>query len=453
MLRILNKLMQNESRQMEDEYIFLLRQTNHLLIKARESLRKQLMEGPLGTAKKGADQAAKQKEESDFGIGLAPAMKGVLLGDQVNTMMKVEGAMRDVNKILADRTLAQTEKDTIEALIKEGLTPEQIASDPKAIGLSGRSIDQLEKDIKKGGEDLKEAIKKGALDFEQIIAETGNKQKENAQRIADLQIKTIEKALGITKTREEGLVGLGDLTKDAQAIADLIGQRLTFNEKGEKQVDTSRDDEIRKRLAEAEDANKFGINIAELISEILKAEGSKIDMQGVMESIVGASVQGLIPDDRASEIAIGADNPRTAQEAAFKVVFEKMKAEMDSIDNLVTQQDALAEVLDRTKKVYEQMVGAGEGGEGGNIGKNIQDFGEKLRTAGESLENFKNFNVEFNAQTKSTSDLIASVTQLNDEAVVVVKQLASRVRQLEEHAGRLRGDPDPVGKVGEVIIK
>ena len=99
------------------------------------------------------------------------------------------------------------------------------------------------------------------------------------------------------------------------------------------------------------------------------------------------------------------------------------------------------------------MVGAGEGEEGGNIGKNIQDFGEKLRTAGESLENFKNFNVEFNAQTKRTSDLIASVTQLNDEAVVVVKQLASRVRQLEEHAGRLRGDPDPVGKVGEVIIK
>ena len=172
-----------------------------------------------------------------------------------------------------------------------------------------------------------------------------------------------------------------------------------------------------------------------------------------MQSIVGASMQGLIPDDRAGAIAKGADNPRTAQEAAFKVMFDKMGEEMKSIDKLMTQQDALAEVLERTKTVYEQMIGAGEGEEGGNIGKNIQDFGTKLRTAGESLDNFKNFNVEFNAQTKSTSDLIASVTQLNDEAVVVVKQLASRVRQLEEHAGRLRGDPDPVGNVGEVIIK
>ena len=432
-----------ESRDMEDEYIRILRDTNFLLGKARENLKKQLMEGPLGTAKQASDQAAKQKEESDFGIGLAPAMKGALLGDQVNTMMRVEGAMRDVNKILADRTLAQTEKDTIEALIKEGLTPEQIADDPKALGLSGKSIDQLKKDIKQGGEDLKEAIKKGALDFEQIITETGNKQKENAQRIADLQIKAIEKALGITRTREEGLVGLGDLTKDAEAIADLISQRV------ENKGDTSRDDEIRKRLAEAEDANKFGINIAELITEILKAEGSKIDMQGVMQSIVGASMSGLIPDDRAAEISIGADNPRTAQEAAFKVVFEKMKAEMDSIDNLVIQQDALAEVLERTKTVYEQMVGAGEGEEGGNIGKNIQDFGQKLRRAGESLDNFRNFNVDFNAQTRSTSDLIASVTQLNDEAVVQIKELARRVKQLQEHMGRLRGDPDPVNNVGE----
>ena len=74
----------------------------------------------------------------------------------------------------------------------------------------------------------------------------------------------------------------------------------------------------------------------------------------------------------------------------------------------------------------------------------------KLRDAGTSLDNFKNFNVNFNAQTKKTSDLIANVTQLNDEAIVVVKQLAARVRTLETHAGRLRSDDDPLQNVGGV---
>ena len=244
------------------------------------------------------------------------------------------------------------------------------------------------------------------------------------------------------------MVGFGDLTKDAEALAGLITNRMGEDGK----VDTSRDDEIRKRLAEMEDANKFGINIPELIAEILKTqirgEGFEIDtqeiMQGVMQSIVGASMQGLIPDERAGAIAKGADHPKTAQEAAFKVMFDKMGEEMKSIDNLMTQQDALAEVLERTKTVYEQMVGVGEGEEGGNIGKSIQDFAGKLRDAGTSLDNFKNFNVNFNAQTKKTSDLIANVTQLNDEAIVVVQALAARVRNLETHAGRLRSDDNPL---------
>ena len=426
------------------EYIFLLKDTNTLLNQARANLRQSLIDGPLGTAKRGADNAKQQKEESDFGIGLAPAMKGAVLGDQVNTMMKVEGAMRDVNKILADRSLAQTEKATIEALIKEGLTPEQIGGSAEKLGLSGRSVQKLEEDIKKGGEELRESLKKGALDFEQIITETGNKQKENAKRILDLQIAAIDKALGITKTREGGELGFGNMTKDATSIAELIKQRI------EGKGDTSRDDEIRKRLTEFE-SQGFGVNIGELLAEMFKAEGTNIDMQQIMQSIVGASMQGLIPDERAGAIAIGADNPKTAEEAAFKVMFDKMQEEMRSIDNLVTQQDALSEILTRTKEVYEQMVGAGEGEEKGNIGKNIQDFATKLRTAGENLDNFKSFNADFNAQTKSTSDLIASVTQLNGEAVVVVKSLAARVRELETHAGRLRDDGDPVGNVGEFV--
>tara|TARA_Y100000401_G_scaffold29357_1_gene21425 strand:+ start:9803 stop:15145 length:5343 start_codon:yes stop_codon:yes gene_type:complete len=438
------------NRELEEEYGELLAKTNVALIEARKNLRESLMKGTFGKAKEALESANRDKQESDFGVELAPAMRGSLLGEQVNTMMRVEGAMRDVNQILATREDAKAELATLTALVKEGLQPEQIIGE-KGVGL--RDPKTLNDIIKKSGEDLKEAIKKGALDFEQIITDTALKQKENAKQINDLQIKAIEKAIGITKTREEGLVGFGDLTKDAEALAGLITNRMGEDGK----VDTSRDDEIRKRLAEMEDANKFGINIPELIAEILKTqirgEGFEIDtqeiMQGVMQSIVGASMQGLIPDDRAGAIAKGADNPRTAQEAAFKVMFDKMGEEMKSIDNLMTQQDALAEVLERTKTVYEQMVGVGEGEEGGNIGKSIQDFAGKLRDAGTSLDNFKNFNVNFNAQTKKTSDLIANVTQLNDEAIVVVQALAARVRNLETHAGRLRSDDDPLENLGE----
>ena len=363
------------NRELEEEYGELLAKTNVALIEARKNLRESLMKGTFGKAKEALESANRDKQESDFGVELAPAMRGALLGEQVNTMMRVEGAMRDVNQILATREDAKAELATLTALVKEGLQPEQIIGE-KGVGL--RDPKTLNDIIKKSGEDLKEAIKKGALDFEQIITDTALKQKENAKQINDLQIKAIEKAIGITKTREEGLVGLGDLTKDAEVLADLITNRMGEDGK----VDTSRDDEIRKRLAEMEDANKFGINIPELIAEILKtqirAEGFEVDtqeiMQGVMQSIVGASMQGLIPDERAGAIAKGADHPKTAQEAAFKVVFDKMKEEMDSIDRLVTQQDALAEVLERTKTVYEQMVGVGEGEEGGNIGKSIQDF-------------------------------------------------------------------------------
>ena len=92
----------NKQRGWEED----LFQANQDLIQAKEDLAKEIEKAGLGEAKAALTQANKDMGESEMAVGLAPAMKGVMLGQEMNTMMKLNDSMRGVQQGMAEQNLS-----------------------------------------------------------------------------------------------------------------------------------------------------------------------------------------------------------------------------------------------------------------------------------------------------------------------------------------------------------
>jgi uncharacterized protein Yka (UPF0111/DUF47 family) len=95
--------------------------------------------------------------------------------------------------------------------------------------------------------------------------------------------------------------------------------------------------------------------------------------------------------------------------------------------------------MQKVTEMYEALAELNVKDEDGqNIVTAMDEFADALTNAGTSLSGVGDFASNFVDSTLKTSELVTSVTKLNNEAIGAVKELTTEVGRLKKELGQIK---------------
>ena len=426
---LLGKSKESEAENLK--FLAELRQETEKLARARGELAERLKQTGIQTDADTADRSAKEFAAFSDMEALKGTFKGMPNEFALNTMIGGGKALSEANTLQA----LQKQGDNVLKLAERLGTNDTTNIDPLK-----RSMAKIEEDLASGGKDLRDSVRKGAIFFQTTMRSIAEEQKRTQSQLNEVSSSIIAKAQTIIRARVAGeLPNMDALGRDLTATGGLLTKFEASKKEGSDVEFTGRDmSRLQNMLAE--------LNALDLKGKLDITEGQALaavmgrpleDLARILADLKMDTI--MSPAEREAAALPEASPADQAKLAVAEKIREVTEAEIAQQQALITKRDGLAVAMDKATQMYNALAELNVKDEDGqNIVTAMKDFSTKLETAGNSLAGLENFSDTFVDSTLKTTELVTSVTNLNEGAIGAIKDLTTEVGKLKESVATMK---------------
>jgi TP901 family phage tail tape measure protein len=363
------------------------------------------------------------------------AMSGVLKGTTHETAVKsmIGGGQALSEANLLAQQIKQAE-NILHVAERLGTNDTRSLDDPTGKG-GGRTMQQLREVIATSGAELRDSVRKGAVFFKNTMHSIAQEQKKVQSQLNEVSLSIISKAQDVIKSFVAGeMPNLEMLGADTSVIGNLLTQFEASKKEGGEAMGARQLDVLRNMIAEL-DTSALDMSEADAISAAMGRpleEVARLLNDLKLDTIMS-------PQEREAAASPDASPAQQAKLRIFEKIKQKSDEEIKQQQDLIEKKKGLSTAMQKVTEMYEALAELNVKDEDGqNIVTAMDEFADALTNAGTSLSGVGDFASNFVDSTLKTSELVTSVTKLNNEAIGAVKELTTEVGRLKKELGQIK---------------
>jgi TP901 family phage tail tape measure protein len=363
------------------------------------------------------------------------AMSGVLKGTTHETAVKsmIGGGQALSEANLLAQQIKQAE-NILHVAERLGTNDTRSLDDPTGKG-GGRTMQQLREVIATSGAELRDSVRKGAVFFKNTMHSIAQEQKKVQSQLNEVSLSIISKAQDVIKSFVAGeMPNLEMLGADTSVIGNLLTQFEASKKEGGEAMGARQLDVLRNMIAEL-DTSALGMSEADTIAAAMGRPVEKIAQ--LLNDLKLDTI--MSPQEREAAASPDATPAQQAKLRIFEKIKQKSDEEIKQQQDLIEKKKGLSTAMQKVTEMYEALAELNVKDEDGqNIVTAMDEFADALTNAGTSLSGVGDFASNFVDSTLKTSELVTSVTKLNNEAIGAVKELTTEVGRLKKELGQIK---------------